>query len=61
MLFDFGISRVLMQDSSGSLGGTTNWMAPEFFDDKPAPSTRESDIWAFGCTCYEVSFILKFK
>jgi serine/threonine protein kinase len=37
-------------------GGTINWMAPELIiAEEPVPATPESDIWAFGCVCYEVS------
>lgn len=52
---DFGLSLAAMSvatTSSQSLtGATTNWMAPELFTSKP---TNASDIWSFGCVCYEV-------
>jgi serine/threonine protein kinase len=65
VLTDFGISKVL-EELSGPTGNTTiigsgagsvRWLAPERLDinlttDKdPTPA---SDIWAFGCTVYEV-------
>ncbi|KAJ3552865.1 hypothetical protein NP233_g12776 [Leucocoprinus birnbaumii] len=58
LLTDFGLSHVaLMSGLHGSSGltavGTFNWMAPELFNERTAP-TKESDIWAFGCLCYEI-------
>ncbi|KXN91801.1 Serine/threonine-protein kinase HT1 [Leucoagaricus sp. SymC.cos] len=56
MLADFGISRIsrtLPTTSTNVTAGTANWMAPELLlHEKPSP-TRESDVWAFGCLCYE--------
>lgn len=56
MLTDFGISHVSMTllTTTQSQPGTANWMAPELFKDDDAFATEESDIWAFGCVCYEV-------
>jgi serine/threonine protein kinase len=60
MLADFGISRVMMTaaiTTTRSTVGTAYWTAPELFiEDIPTPM-HESDIWAFGCICYEVIFI----
>ncbi|KXN81687.1 RGS domain-containing serine/threonine-protein kinase A [Leucoagaricus sp. SymC.cos] len=55
MLADFGISHVPTTplDTTMDIAGTFNWMAPELFNDGVLP-TRESDIWAFSCTCYEM-------
>ncbi|KAJ3570670.1 hypothetical protein NP233_g4258 [Leucocoprinus birnbaumii] len=56
MLADFGLSKVSMTlptTTSQFRGGTTHWMAPELHEDDAVPDKR-SDIWAFGCTCYEV-------
>ncbi|KXN92753.1 Serine/threonine-protein kinase HT1, partial [Leucoagaricus sp. SymC.cos] len=36
-----------------NLSISVNWMAPELLVLKPRP-THASDIWAFGCVCYEV-------
>jgi len=58
---DFGFSRLMdasmiFAPSSGSLKGTTRWMAFEFFklDYPQEKSTKESDIWALGMTIYEL-------
>ncbi|KAJ3570485.1 hypothetical protein NP233_g4366 [Leucocoprinus birnbaumii] len=60
MLADFGVSRLSMTltTTTTNLGrGTANWMAPELLigdlEVDPIPK-KESDIWAFGCTCYEL-------
>jgi serine/threonine protein kinase len=69
ILSDFGLTRTLgMTDKSGlttsSISGSLRWLAPELFprlDRGPANSqtkiqrTNASDVWAFGCTVYEVS------
>ncbi|KXN84740.1 Serine/threonine-protein kinase HT1 [Leucoagaricus sp. SymC.cos] len=56
MLADFGISQVVVtaavQSQYGT--GTFRWKAPELLLETRAPFTKESDIWAFGCTGYEV-------
>ncbi len=54
-LADFGLAR--FGDSTtatiGSFqGGATRWMSPELFHG--APSTYSSDVYAFGCVCFEV-------
>ncbi|KAF9441592.1 kinase-like protein [Macrolepiota fuliginosa MF-IS2] len=63
-LADFGLSslrdaeviRFAMLESSGHRGGTPRWEAPELLDDSEAiiHRTPASDIYAFGCVCYEV-------
>ncbi|KAJ3567476.1 hypothetical protein NP233_g6345 [Leucocoprinus birnbaumii] len=58
LLTDFGLSYVVLTSavhgSSGFMAaGTTRWMAPELFSECTAPS-KESDIWAFGCLCFEI-------
>ncbi|KAG9120613.1 G2-specific serine/threonine protein kinase, partial [Ceratobasidium sp. 392] len=38
-----------------SLAGISRWMSPELFDnDNALVPTTESDIWALGCTLYEI-------
>jgi serine/threonine protein kinase len=59
---DFGVSFIGMTNvgttTSADFAGSVNWMAPELLTvDRPEP-TKESDMWSFGCTCYEVSCIL---
>ncbi|KAF5354973.1 hypothetical protein D9756_005535 [Leucocoprinus leucothites] len=55
VIADFGVSKILMTGclTSQLSRGTINWMAPELLLED-APATRESDVWAFGCVCYEV-------
>ncbi|KAF9460931.1 kinase-like domain-containing protein [Collybia nuda] len=64
VLADFGISKVL-EELSGPTGNTTvgseagsfRWLAPERLDTRLTTDkdpTPASDIWAFGCTIYEI-------
>ncbi|KAJ3552602.1 hypothetical protein NP233_g12842 [Leucocoprinus birnbaumii] len=56
LLADFGISRVSMTSASpipSITAGTTHWMAPEMLIEDFSTPTKEGDIWAFGCVCYE--------
>lgn len=57
MIGDFGLSYIAvasaMASSSGLDRGTARWAAPELLGND-ARQTRESDIWSFGCLCYEV-------
>lgn len=62
-LSDFGFSCIsdpnILQwtslESSVSAGGTVRWKAPELIDpEKDGTPTKESDIYAFGCVCYEI-------
>lgn len=42
---------------SVSFVGHSRWMSPELIDidiDEPIVPTKPSDIWALGCTLYEV-------
>ncbi|KAF8602612.1 kinase-like protein [Ceratobasidium sp. AG-I] len=62
-LSDFGLSRI-PQDGAGSRfsssnDGTTRWMGPELFAFSSTDSivpvrALPSDIWALGCTLYEI-------
>lgn len=58
IIADFGISRVVMTLAGKTAydnHATLRWKAPELcFGDTELP-TKESDIWAFGCICYEVA------
>ncbi|KAF9441661.1 kinase-like protein [Macrolepiota fuliginosa MF-IS2] len=56
---DFGLSTIWSDKTLGftvttgtRVGHTDRWSAPKLLDeDRPS---RASDIWAFGCVCYEV-------
>ncbi|KXN93025.1 Serine/threonine-protein kinase sepA, partial [Leucoagaricus sp. SymC.cos] len=56
---DFGVSRITINPmlsmtlTAASAGYTTRWAAPELLIDNSLP-TRASDIWAFGCVCFEI-------
>ncbi|KXN84356.1 Serine/threonine-protein kinase HT1 [Leucoagaricus sp. SymC.cos] len=59
---DFGFSSVLIDRSvsqkkatSQTYGGTVRWIAPELFEESEPHPTKASDIWAFGCVCYQIS------
>jgi hypothetical protein len=58
VLTDFGISRISLPLSDTTrhpmCPGSPYWMAPELILQENVLPTRESDIWAFACTCYEV-------
>ena len=61
---DFGLSALneskiasWTSNAVGSNGGTARWQAPELNDpetDLPVQNSKESDIYAWGCVCYEV-------
>ncbi|KAJ7581805.1 kinase-like domain-containing protein [Mycena floridula] len=60
---DFGLSRILEHSTgytTSSLTGTVNWLAPEMLEamqlGQPVQISRSraSDIWALGCTVYEL-------
>lgn len=46
VLGDFGESKILPKKITGTLTGTTRWIAPEVFDTKGY--SFEADIWSFG-------------
>lgn len=57
LITDFGISRIattIKLDSTRGLDGTMRWTAPELLTKDSVSPTQESDIWSFGCVCYEV-------
>ncbi|KAJ3560326.1 hypothetical protein NP233_g10913 [Leucocoprinus birnbaumii] len=62
VLTDFGLARVAAAGTydittfDGNAPGTIRYMAPELFDSKQKSvlPTKRSDMWAFGCVCYEV-------
>ncbi|KAL5492783.1 hypothetical protein ACEPAI_4231 [Sanghuangporus weigelae] len=57
---DFGISRMIAasqsfgETSAHRVKGTVRWMARELLEDPQAVHSKESDIWAFGMTIYEL-------
>ncbi|KAF8982247.1 kinase-like domain-containing protein, partial [Cyathus striatus] len=61
-LADFGLSSVVNMhllvwtsiESTVSNAGTVRWQAPELLDEESVGTTKESDIYAFACVCYEV-------
>jgi serine/threonine protein kinase len=53
-LADFGSSAAVIDE----LEFTVRWAAPERVA-KEASSTRESDVWSFGCVCYEVNVLCR--
>ncbi|KAG6889436.1 hypothetical protein C0995_001204 [Termitomyces sp. Mi166 len=65
LLTDFGISSVASgsgiaawtsQSSVASKGGTVRWQAPELFsvaDDKEVKNTFASDVYSYGCVCFQ--------
>ncbi|KAL0066403.1 Rho guanine nucleotide exchange factor [Marasmius tenuissimus] len=60
---DFGLSQVIDSQRLAGLSNTSGrqgparWLAPELLKSgKRAAMCPESDIYAFGCVCYEVSF-----
>ncbi|KAJ3567064.1 hypothetical protein NP233_g6603 [Leucocoprinus birnbaumii] len=58
---DFGLSSVLIEKSIAQTaitpsvihGGSYRWIAPELLETDSRP-TKASDIWAFGCLCYQI-------
>ncbi|KAJ8077655.1 Rho guanine nucleotide exchange factor [Marasmius tenuissimus] len=59
---DFGLSHVadshalkLSTSFTGRARGTTRWLAPELLRSfPPSVSTVQSDMYAYGCVCYEI-------
>ncbi|KAG6915138.1 hypothetical protein DXG01_013077, partial [Tephrocybe rancida] len=65
VLADFGLSSVsdcdiiawMSQSAGASKGGSVIWQAPELFDiqnDKIVNNTTASDVYAWGCVCFEI-------
>ncbi|KAJ7590444.1 kinase-like domain-containing protein [Mycena floridula] len=63
VLTDFGLSKVLEDlgadsgnNTTGVLAGSVRWQSPELVLGPKADITVsiESDVWAFGCTAYEL-------
>ncbi|KAF9447093.1 kinase-like protein [Macrolepiota fuliginosa MF-IS2] len=60
LIADFGISHVEASSrppNTGSPNGTLRWTAPELLEnngDSYVRPTPESDVWSFGCVCYEI-------
>uniref|UniRef100_A0A1I8GRD4 Protein kinase domain-containing protein n=1 Tax=Macrostomum lignano TaxID=282301 RepID=A0A1I8GRD4_9PLAT len=60
-LIDFGLAREIFNTCSLSAGnqpkGTWHFMAPELFmgEDDSIPYSAKTDVWAFGCTVYELT------
>ncbi|EIN09684.1 kinase-like protein, partial [Punctularia strigosozonata HHB-11173 SS5] len=54
-LADFGLSILLAERATTATtsAGSYRWSAPELFTSADAHRTRQSDIYAFGCTCLE--------
>jgi hypothetical protein len=56
---DFGLTRLSKATNTRSGALHPNFAAPELFDSHPddasAGRTQMSDVYAFGCLCYEVS------
>ncbi|KAK1227557.1 hypothetical protein PQX77_009467 [Marasmius sp. AFHP31] len=56
---DFGLSRIAdtlvpkLSTSSTRATGTARWLAREILSDNSGP-TKESDVYAFACVCYEI-------
>ncbi|KAG5333666.1 hypothetical protein C0989_005065 [Termitomyces sp. Mn162] len=54
-LTDESIIRWATQSSATSKGGASRWQAPELHDlELTAPNTKESDVFAWASTCYEI-------
>ena len=65
-LADFGLSNHVdaemltwTSESSANTTGTVRWKAPELFNPEngKSKSTKETDVYAFSCVCYEVCVI----
>lgn len=58
-LGDLGIAKLLElnQSKAESFVGTPAYMSPELF--KHLPYNHKSDIWSFGCCCYEMVALQK--
>jgi serine/threonine protein kinase len=60
VLTDFGLSKVIEDvnragsSTSNRGAGALRWKAPELLGIHLIPVTPASDVWAFGCTAYQV-------
>ncbi len=69
LLCDFGLSRILDDLPSGHTtsvqGGTLRYLAPELLGGSglngEACPTAKSDVFAFACTCIQVSGVRGYK
>ncbi|KAJ7705082.1 kinase-like domain-containing protein, partial [Mycena olivaceomarginata] len=56
-LCDFGLSRMMGQDSTvwdTTTKGTMRWMAPELLKGPGESATPKSDVYSYGMTCLEI-------
>ncbi|KXN80646.1 Mitogen-activated protein kinase kinase kinase 12 [Leucoagaricus sp. SymC.cos] len=52
---EFGIAHITFgYSSTRQASGTWNWTAPELLANETEKPSERSDIWSFGCLCYEV-------
>ncbi|KXN85916.1 Serine/threonine-protein kinase HT1 [Leucoagaricus sp. SymC.cos] len=71
MLADFGVSTIISTNvgttTAEDFSGTVYWMAPELLlAETGQPPTPQSDMWGFGCICFEaltgeVPFIVHYR
>ncbi|KIO16994.1 hypothetical protein M407DRAFT_85390, partial [Tulasnella calospora MUT 4182] len=69
VLCDFGVSSFIQEseapsglDTSQSIKGSTRYMSPELFPKDGHPKhTLQSDVWAWGCTVFQVGGTTKIK
>lgn len=55
VLIDFGLVNLLRGDRiDGNAEGTPDYMAPEVWQPMLGPVTRATDVYALGCTAYEL-------
>ncbi|KAG8921163.1 hypothetical protein FRC01_000381 [Tulasnella sp. 417] len=61
VLCDFGISSFIDESGEGTglttskfTKGSTRYMSPELLQDDGSKHTLESDVWAWGCTAFEI-------
>jgi serine/threonine protein kinase len=55
ILTDFGMAKVKLETQKVTrIAGTSNWMAPEMFDEE-GKITEKVDVYAFGMVMYEIT------